>query len=264
MEKLTAIIVDDEFPARENLKILINEFCPEIKLLESCDNITDAKKTIETLKPNIVFLDIRMPSGIEGLELLESIEKKDFLVIFVTAFKEYAIRAFNASAIHYLLKPVDIDELINAVNKACAAYSQIFNSLQNTTEYKKSVELIHQQMSEKNSIKKITISHQKGIKVIDVASIIYLEAEGNCTNIYFNNDEKFLDTRTLKTYEEILPSFFYRIHKSNIVNLKFITDYKSQDSPTVVLNNGITLPVSHRRASDFTSAFKDFFSKKNA
>lgn len=264
MKKYTAIIVDDELPARENLKILLSDYCPDIEVLETADNTIKARELIATLHPNIVFLDIRMPSGIEGLELLESIEKKDFLVVFVTAFKEFAIRAFNASAIHYLLKPVDIDELVNAVKKACSAYEQIFGSKEIQKEYNDSINLIQEQMSGDKTIKKIVISHQKGIKIVALNNILYLEAQGNCTNIHFKNGERFLDTKTLKTYEEILPDFFFRIHKSYIVNLTCINNYKTSDNPSVSLNKDIILPVSHRRASEFSTKIKKFFTQKNA
>lgn len=263
MTKLTALIVDDELPARENLKILLEDYCQNIKVLDTADSPSKAKELISTHKPNLVFLDIRMPSGIEGLELLESLEKKDFLVIFVTAFKEFAIRAFNASAIHYLLKPVDIDELIKAVEKAGNAYQQIFGSKENQKEYLHSIDLLQENISGKKNIQKITISHQKGIKVIELDKLLYLEAEGNCTSLYFINGEKFLDTRTLKTYEEILPDSFFRIHKSFIANLVHVTDYKSSDNLTVTINNSKTLPVSHRRSADFISNIKAFYTQKN-
>ncbi len=263
MKKLTALIVDDELPARENLKILLGDYCPNIKVIGTADNTLKAKELIAELKPNLVFLDIRMPSGIEGLELLESIEKKDFLVVFVTAFKEFAIRAFNASAIHYLLKPVDIDELITAVEKASIAYEQIFGSKENQKEYVNSIDLLQKQITNKNTIEKIVISHQKGIKVVELDKILYLEAEGNCTNIHFSTGEKFLDTRTLKTYEEILPDSFFRIHKSFITNLIYVTDYKTNESPSVLINNSKTLPVSHRRTADFIAKLKKFFIQKN-
>lgn len=264
MKQYTAIIVDDELPARENLKILLSDYCPNIKVLETADNTNKAKELISTLHPNIVFLDIRMPSGIEGLELLESIEKKDFLVVFVTAFKEFAIRAFNASAIHYLLKPVDIDELISAVEKASKAYEQIFGSRENQKEYTNSIDLLQEQISNKSNIEKIVISHQKGIKVVELDKILYLEAQGNYTNIHFKNGEKFLDTRTLKTYEEILPKSFFRIHKSYIVNLTCINSYKTSENPSVSLTDDVTLPVSHRRTGEFSTKIKEFFIQKNA
>ena len=115
--KLRALVVDDEEFARKNLIMLLDEFCPEIEVIGEASRKDQAKAIIESSKPDVVFLDIRMPSGAEGFELLDEIEEKDFLVVFVTAFKDYAIRAFNASAVYYLLKPIDIEELQQSVSR---------------------------------------------------------------------------------------------------------------------------------------------------
>ena len=117
---LRALVVDDEDLARKNLTMLLHEYCDDVEVIGDAGNIATAKEMIEELKPDVVFLDIRMPSGAEGFDLLESIENRDFLVVFVTAFKDYALRAFNANAIHYVLKPVDIDDLIRAAAKITA------------------------------------------------------------------------------------------------------------------------------------------------
>jgi len=115
--KLKALIVDDEDLARKNLSMLLEEYCPTIEVIGDAGNVKDAKTLIESSKPDVVFLDIRMPSGSEGFDLLEQIENRDFLVIFVTAFKDYALRAFQANAIHYVLKTIDIEDLIDPVER---------------------------------------------------------------------------------------------------------------------------------------------------
>ena len=114
---IRTIIVDDELLARENLKLLLSDFCENVEVVGEADSVDAAIDAITELKPTLVFLDIRMPSGIEGFELLEKIDTKDFVVIFVTAFKDYAIKAFNANAIHYILKPIDVEDLQNALKK---------------------------------------------------------------------------------------------------------------------------------------------------
>ena len=114
---LKAIIVDDEELARKNLAMLLEEYCPQVEIIGDADNIVTAEEKITSLQPDVVFLDIRMPSGAEGFELLEKIENRNFLVVFVTAFKDYALRAFNANAIHYVLKPIDVDDLTQAMEK---------------------------------------------------------------------------------------------------------------------------------------------------
>jgi two-component system LytT family response regulator len=119
--KLRALVVDDEEFARKNLILLLEEFCPEIEVIGEASRKEQAKAIIESSKPDVVFLDIRMPSGTEGFELLEEVDEQDFLVVFVTAFKDFAIKAFNANAAYYLLKPIDIEELQKSVAKLVEA-----------------------------------------------------------------------------------------------------------------------------------------------
>ena len=115
--KVPVLIVDDESHARENLKLLVNEYCTTLEVVGEAKSAEEAKLKIKELKPKVIFLDIRMPSGVEGLNLLSELKEKDFMVVFVTAFKEYAIKAFNANAIHYLLKPIDVEDLLDAEKK---------------------------------------------------------------------------------------------------------------------------------------------------
>ncbi len=252
MKKIRAVIIDDELFARENLKLLVNEHCPIIEVVGEGDDLASAFKVITENSPDLVFLDIRMPSGAEGFELLDMIPKKSFKVIFITAFKDYAIKAFKANAIDYLLKPVDIDELKEAVTKSSLNmntpnidFEGYLQRLQNLTK----------EMGVKKE--KIAISHQKGIKIVYQKNILRLKAEGNCTMLYFINGDHFLDTRTLKVYEELLDiDLFYRIHKSHIINLNYITDYINENGSVVKLKNGEEIPVSRSKISDFTSLLK--------
>lgn len=252
---LNAIIVDDEMPARENLFMLLEEFCPQVKVLAKCSNIIDAREKIISLKPNLVFLDIRMPSGTEGFDLLDSIENKDFFVVFVTAFKDYAIRAFNANAVYYVLKPIDIEDLKLAIEKV----SQQLNLPKPETEnYFETIKELAKSIKTNKYSSRITINHQKGIKIINDNDILYLEADGNCTNLFFVDGTKYLDTRTLAIYEEILnPMNFFRIHKSHIVNLNYLTEYVSDDGSYAMLKNGTKLAVSRNRTPDFVKRLKE-------
>lgn len=256
MTKLKAIIVDDERHARENLSMLVKEFCPEIEVIELCDGVDAAKKALKEKSPDLVFLDIRMPSGIEGLELLESIDNADFQVIFVTAFKEHAVRAFKANAIHYLLKPIDIEELKEAVQKAIQLHEMMNKDLESKASYHEALKNLKPSILSGVS-PRITVSHAKGIKVIKQDDIAYLEGSGNCTWIRFLDGSSFLDTRTLKTYESILkPEQFYRIHKSYIINLNYLKEYLHDQGHYVVLENGASLPVARNRAADFVKVVK--------
>ena len=257
MNTLRAIVVDDEELARKNLTMLLNEYCGEVEVVAEAGNIVDAKRLIEELKPDVIFLDIRMPSGSEGFDLLESLEARDFLVVFVTAFKDYALRAFNANAIHYVLKPIDIDDLQLAVEKVGESRSVFKANPENFQTYFESIRNLSSTLNSQGYGDKVAIAHTRGIKLIDVNDITYLEASGNCTTIYFADGTRYLDTRTLKIYEGILnPAKFYRIHKSHIINLACLKEYLNEDGHFAVLKNGKLLPVARNRVSSFVKTLK--------
>ncbi len=251
MQKINTLIVDDEFHARENLKLLINEFCPQINLVGEADGVKSALIEINNKNPQLLFLDIRMPSGAEGFELLDQLPDKSIRVIFITAFKEYAIKAFKANAIDYLLKPVDIEELKNAVSKinlkdyTTEQNNQYINQLKNLTS---SLGILND---------KISISNKKGIKVIYQKDIIRLEAEGNCTILFYSDNTSYFDTRTLKTYEKLLnENMFFRVHKSHIVNLNCILEYSREFRPIITMKSGVKIPVSRLKVKTLTTLLK--------
>lgn len=255
--KLKALIVDDEDLARKNLAMLLEEYCPTIEVIGDAGNVTDAKTLIESSSPDVVFLDIRMPSGSEGFDLLEQIENRDFLVIFVTAFKDYALRAFQANAIHYVLKPIDIEDLVDAVDRITQSKTAFSADPENFETYFESIKNLSSSMESEGYGNKVAISHTKGIKLIHIEDIVYLEASGNCTVLYFNDGTRYLDTRTLKIYEGILnPSIFYRIHKSHIINMEFLKEYLNEDGHFAVLKTGKLLPVARNRVSTFVKTLK--------
>lgn len=255
--KLKALVVDDEDLARKNLTMLLHEYCDDIDVVGDAGNIATAKEKIEELKPDVVFLDIRMPSGSEGFDLLDSIENRDFFVVFVTAFKDYALRAFNANAIHYVLKPVDIDDLIRAVEKVKEAKLSFSDNPENFDTYFESIKNLSHSLETEGFGTKVAISHTKGIKLIEIKDIMYLEASGNCTILYFSDGTRYLDTRTLKIYEGILnPAIFYRIHKSHIVNMNYLKEYLNEDGHFAILKNGKLLSVARNRVSSFVKTLK--------
>lgn len=257
MQKITAIIVDDELFARENLQMLLNDFCPEVEVVGMGENIDDARRLINEKKPEAVFLDIRMPSDEEGLELLEDVENKQFQIVFVTAFKEYAIRAFNANAIHYILKPVDIDDLKLSVEKLLDYKNMFADNKENLDTYIASIKNLSKSIHYQNNSDKITISHSKGIKIVNDDSIAYLQGEGNCTKLVFTDGSTFLDSRTMKIYEDILNTDkFYRIHKKYIINLAELTDYLNTDGNFAVLKNGVQLSVARSKVRPFIDKIK--------
>ncbi|MFA5574797.1 MAG: LytTR family DNA-binding domain-containing protein [Brumimicrobium sp.] len=255
--KLNAIIVDDEELALKNLEIMLKTYCPEIHLIGSANNIDDAEKMIKEKQPDVVFLDIRMPSDAEGFELLERIKNRNFLVVFVTAFKEYAVQAFQANAVHYLLKPIDDEDLRVAVDKIIATREIFQKNPENYNNYFDALQNLANRLTDKKSTNKIAISHTKGVKVVEVDDITHVEANGNCSMIYFKDNTKYLDTRTLKVYEKILNTDqFYRIHKSHIINMDMIKEYSSDSGYVVSLKNGVQLPVARNRVSKFLKTIK--------
>ncbi|MBL4670314.1 MAG: response regulator [Flavobacteriales bacterium] len=258
MAKITAIIIDDEYLARENLRLLLSEFCPDVKIIGTGQNVAEARQLIAEKKPEAVFLDIRMPSGEEGLELLEDVKANNFQIVFVTAFKDYAIKAFNANSIHYILKPIDIEDLKDAVEKLIN-YKELFSKDSSNLEtYIESIKNFSENIHYQNESNRITVSHSKGIKIIDDTNILYLEGDGNCTNIHFVDGTTFFDTRTLKVYEDILATNkFYRTHKKYILNLSHLTDYLYEDGAFAVMQTGVKLPVARARVSEFIKTIKE-------
>lgn len=254
---LRAVIVDDEDLARKNLAMMLEDYCPEIDVIGEASDKEEAKSIIESSNPDVVFLDIRMPSGSEGFELLESMENRNFLVVFVTAFKDYAIRAFQANAAHYLLKPIDDEDLRLAVDKIIATKETFTQNPGNYEAYFHSLQNLADRLLRNKETKRIAISHSKGVKIVEEDSIAYLEASGNCTMIYFKDGTRYLDTRTLKIYEEILDDKqFYRVHKSHIINMDMIKEYLSENGHIIVLKNDVQLPVARNRVSAFLKTVK--------
>lgn len=255
--RLRAIVVDDEELARKNLIMMLESHCPEIDVIGEASNKEEAKSIILSSKPDVVFLDIRMPSGSEGFELLESLEERNFLVVFVTAFKDFAIRAFQTNAVHYLLKPIDNEDLRIAVDKIIATKETFTNNPGNYETYFSSLQNLADRLLKNKESNRIAISHSKGVKIIEDDEIAYLEASGNCTMIHFKDGTRYLDTRTLKIYHGILnENKFYRIHKSYIINMDMIKEYISQDGHILELKNGVQLPVARNRVSAFLKTIK--------
>jgi two-component system LytT family response regulator len=256
--KLRTLIVDDEAPARENLKLLLLDHCPEIDVVGVADSVKTAQKLIRELSPQVLFLDICMPSGTEGFDLLDSLPEKNFQVVFVTAFKDYALRAFHANAIHYILKPIDIDDLKTAVKKVVVNQESFRDNHESLTSYIKSLENLTKSMNTALPSQRITINHAKGFKIVDPSDIMYLEGEGNYTKIYFSDGSLYIDTRSLGVYEDILdPKKFFRVHKSHIVNVLCVKEFLNDEGSFVIMKNGTRLVISRLRLAGFLELFRN-------
>jgi len=241
---MKAIIIDDERKARNVLKILIEENCPKITEIFEAENLLSGIELIKREQPKLVFLDIEMPEH-SGLEILEFIDKKDFNfeIIFTTAYSEYAIKAFQLSAIDYLLKPVSPNVVTKAVDKAInfIGSSQINIKLE---ELKKSLA--------STNFSKIGLPFSDGIKFVDFKDIIVLEADGMYTKIATTTTE-LLVSKPLKHFVELLQSqnLFYKPHRSYLINLSFIKEYIKKDGGYIVMDNDTTVSVSKDKKEEF-------------
>jgi two-component system, LytTR family, response regulator len=245
---LKVLLVDDEERAIDSLQLMIEKFIPEIGQITCCTDARKCAQIIHKIQPDLLFLDIRMPY-ISGFEVLNSIPSKCFKVIFTTAYDEYAIKAIRFSAFDYLLKPIDIEELINAVRRFT-----LINS-----DWGQQQELF-KNMSHNMQVKtfdhfRLALPSKEGVHFLMPHEIIRCEASGNYTIFYITGGKKKITSKTLGEYEELLaPAHFIRTHKSHLVNRDFIS-YIDHDG-FIVLKNSTRVEVSRRRKAEVMVALK--------
>ena len=240
---LKCIIVDDELKSRESLKSILLTFCEDVEVSALCQDIVEGLKAIDEHQPDIVFLDIQMKQE-TGFDLLTKVSKINFDIIFTTAHSEYAIKAIRFSAIDYLLKPIDIQDLQNAVeNVRKKKNGDMSDRLQQLLQNLKGT-------SDENH--KLALPTSVGLTFIKIVDILYCRASGNYTDIYMKDGKKHLVSRLLKEYDELLCEHnFYRIHHSSLINLNFVQNYIKGDGGSVVMVDNITLDVSRRKKDIF-------------
>lgn len=221
---IQAILVDDEELNLRNLEILIKENCKEIAVAGCFQSAAEAIEFIDKNAIDIVFLDISMPHY-DGFDLLESFPERNFQVIFVTAYEEYAIKAIKAGATDYILKPIMLDELKSAVNKVLK---------------------IHKEKYQFNPKGKIVLSYSGGRAIFDPEEILYVQGIDNMSKIFLNNERRIMVSKTLKFFEDTLDERFFRVHKSYLVNLDYATEIISEEVQFVKLKDSIKLPISRR------------------
>lgn len=259
MLKYKAIIIDNEKSLRDALALLIAANCPEIALCGSAASAREGRDLLKATDIDFIFLDISMP-GEDGFAFLRSIPKEDYGIIFVTSYEEYALRAIKASAIDYLLKPVDPNELREAVRKAIHHFELRRNKPGAGNVYRQSLENLNDNYnSGENLIQKITIPEQFGFKVVNVQEVMYLTAESNYTTLIFADGKKIVATRSLGEFEKILNDpVFYRIHKSTIINLNYLSGYSSYEGNYAEMADGELLSVSRRKMNDFREILRRY------
>jgi two-component system, LytTR family, response regulator len=246
---LKTVVIDDEQDAVEFLCGALQMYCPEAVVVGSATNISDGHKEISTKMPDLVLLDIAMPSG-NGFELLNLLPDRSFEVIFVTAYNEYAIKAFRYSAIDYLLKPVDISELIQAVRKIRSSpVNSVLPGLNN-------INVLLDNLS-CGSPKKISLPTAKGFEYIFIDDIVRIEAQRSYCCFYLVNKKKYLVSRCLNDYQQLLEERrFFRIHNSHLINLKHVKSFTRSDGGFVEMADSSQVPVSRIKKDFFLVAMK--------
>ncbi|WP_209405081.1 LytTR family DNA-binding domain-containing protein [Pseudozobellia sp. WGM2] len=241
--KLKAILVEDEVNSREILRNYLTKYCPNVELLGEADSIQKGLELIEKHQLDLVFLDVEMPFG-NAFDLLDKVPDRTFETVFVTAYDHYAKDALNHHAAYYLTKPINIDELIKAVEYVVEVKEKE-NDLEDT--------VLRPKFKSVNG--KITIPQQDGFQVLNVADILYCKADDNYTEIYLEN-KKILVSKTLKYFEEALSTYtFARIHKSYLVNVNEVVKYRRGKGGSVVVSNGKELLVSASKKKELLAYF---------
>ena len=235
---ITAIIVDDEPYCCESLATLLERYCPQVKVLDMCYSAADALISVKEQKPEILFLDIEMPH-MNGFELLEKFSTIDFKLIFTTSYDQYALKAIHFSALEYLLKPIDREELQKAVQKA----------IHSTNPLPQQIEILLKKLHQPSiQINKIAIPTMEGLHMILVENIISCHADSNYTILFLKNKQKITASRTLKEIEEMLEDHpFARVHHSFLVNLNEIDKYVKGEGGYLLMSDGATIDVSRSR-----------------
>ena len=241
---IRSIIIDDEPDGREALRIALQKYCPEVEILALCPGPEEGIQAINSQKPELVFLDVQMPHK-SGFNVLEELGDFDFEVIFVTAFDRYAVKAIKFSALDYLLKPVDVDELQKAVQKAAGRL--------NRKGFRINYEsLIKNMKNPSGRIEKLAIPDAEGIVFEKVTEILFCEADGNYTKIHLTGKRQLLVSKNLKDFENMLSeSNFFRIHHAFLVNLQHIRRYVKGEGGYVILEEGHHVDVSRRKKDSF-------------
>lgn len=243
MEKVKTILVDDEAHCMSALKYLLEENCPQIEIIGTANNALDAIKLIAKLNPELIFLDIDMPNG-NGFDVLEGIPERNFDVIFVTAYDHYAIKAFKFSAIDYILKPIDVKELIDAVNKVydnrlrlsskINKYDALFDNLQT------------------NLGGHIAITTSDKIEFINPLDIVRIEADKSYSTIFLADKTSLFVSKSISEFQNLLDeNLFYRTHKSHLVNVKMVKRFHNRDGGYIELVTKDNIPLSRRNKSEF-------------
>ncbi|MCZ2459427.1 MAG: LytTR family DNA-binding domain-containing protein [Chitinophagales bacterium] len=243
MELLKAILVDDEWSSLQNLQQKIREFCPDVKIVAATQKPEEALSLIQQHRPDILFLDIEMPR-MSGFRLLEELNDLEADIIFTTAYNHYAIDAIRISAFDYLVKPISVEELQNAVNRLARKHGQ---------QVQEKLQVLRKSMQENKSQEdSIALPTRDGMEFVKIKNIVRIESNSNYSKLYFQDGHTMLVTRLLKDFEEmLLPYHFYRVHNSHLINMSYIKKYIRGEGGQVVMQNGDVIDVARRKKDEF-------------
>ncbi len=252
--KIRALIIDDEQKSRNLLKTVVEKYCPQVTIVGSAASAAEAYAQVQDKKPNLLFLDIEMPYG-SGFDLLQRLNQTDFEVIFITAFDQYALQAIKFHALDYLLKPLDVLQLIDAVKTA-------EKRLGNKLDQKRLQHLLANLNNSDKTSHQLAIPTVDGREFIPINQIIHCAADGSYTSFALNNKKPLLSSKNLGEYEKILPKItaspkhcFFRVHHSHLINLSYIKKYNSKEN-YIQMEDESMITIAHRRKADFLKVLK--------
>jgi len=240
---LRTIIIDDELDAITIIRSFLKTYCSDIEIVGEAVNISEAVKMILSSNPQLILLDIQL-NGATGFDILDKFSNPNFQVIFITAHDAFALKAFQYNAIHYLLKPIDPNKLVQALNK-------VRINIQKDQLYQQRLSNLIQNYQSKK-LDKITLSTAEGLTFVRLEEILYLQSDVNYTLFFLQNGEKIIVSKSLKDYEKLLPEHqFFRIHQSYLVNIQYVKKVLKEDGGSVLMLSGKQLPISRRKKEAF-------------
>jgi len=244
---LRAVIIDDIEAIRSKNVALIKEHCPGVTIMAEANDVKSGVEVIRKFLPDLVFLDVEMPDG-TGFDLLQQLKPVNFKVIFVTGFQDFAIKAFRFSAIDYLLKPIEPQDLIEAVQKAEETLNKEVLDLKFKT--------LFTNIERPKNLQKLVLKTTEKLYSVNVQDIVNCESEKNYTTFYFVDAPKLVVSTTLKEYETLLvPLGFFRPHQSHLINMIYFDHFVKADGGTIVMKNKTTVPLATRKKEEFRKIF---------
>ena len=242
---LKTVLIDDEESSRTTMSWLLKRHCPDVSVIGEAEDVAEAVELLEATEPDLVFLDIELNTG-TGFDVLEHLTRKPANVVFATAFNEFAIKAFHYSALHYLLKPIDPKELVESVERA---KEQLAASKQESDADR--IQLLLDNLRAPNQqLTRLMVPVLNGFRMVSVDDIYRLESDGNYTYFHLRNAPKLLVSRTMKDFETILDDRFFRIHRTHLINLDYVTGYVKGRGGMIELQDGSQLAVSRYRKDE--------------